>query len=493
MTALRQRIRRASEVGAATAEYAGVIILVAVLILSLYLALSPGGQRIQDAVEAAICRILGGDCEAEFENAQQAEERDPAAPTSCKVSSSSDTASGYAKIGFVKIGESFGFVTQEERYIDENGEEQTRYSVIATDGVSLGAEGGIGAKGKASNSDGAGLSVGASLTAEAGFSVSLGDTWEFESEDEMQEFIDEYNAYRAQQQALANDSGGGYAIYLTLSDGYLDPPRGADKTAVSGKVEVGASGKVGLQMGVGNGKDPKGLNEGLYGKAKVGEEYSRQYDRRKGREGEFTETIKYSGSIGGGVNGFDGIGGTGGYEGAMSASYKTGPDGKPVLTKLTLTQTLVGEAVRTNKIDNPVSGKTSSGDKQQEVSSTTIEVDESNRDIVEAWLAEAFYVDPQTGNVSLLLPPNLFDPSSPVPDDAFQQLLYEEGATTITTYDVDSEGFDVGAEVALGVKLGGGFGVSHEDSVPVSSQYYASPSVPGAQRQLKENELRFDN
>jgi len=35
--------------------------------------------------------------------------------------------------------------------------------------------------------------------------------------------------------------------------------------------------------------------------------------------------------------------------------------------------------------------------------------------------------------------------------------------------------------------------MSREDSVTVSSQYFASPSVPGAQRQLKENELCFDD
>lgn len=53
-------------------------------------------------------------------------------------------------------------------------------------------------------------------------------------------------------------------------------------------------------------------------------------------------------------------------------------------------------------------------------------------------------------------------------------------------------GLDAGTEVALGVKVGGGVGMSREDSVPVSSQYFASPSVPGAQRQFKENELCFD-
>ncbi|SDN10433.1 hypothetical protein [Actinomyces ruminicola] len=491
MTALRQRIRRASEVGAATAEYAGVIILVAVLILSLYLAMSPGGQRIQEAVEAAICRILGGDCEAGSESAQQTEERDPAAPASCKVSSSKDSANSNVKIGFVKIGESFGFVTQEERYIDENGEENTRYSVIATDGLSLGVEGGVGAKAKAGSSDGGGLNVGASLSGEAGFTVSVGDTWNFDSEEGMQQFIDDYYAYRMQQQQLADpNAGGGYAIYLLLSDGYVDPPRAADKTTVSGKIQGSVAGKFGAGIG---GDKQTGLDIGTYGKASVGTQYSRQNDNRPGHEGEFTETIAYSGSLEGGMSGFDGVGGVGGYEGAVSISYKPGPDGKPMTANVTFTQTLSGGAVRTNKAGSAVSASASGSNKQQEVTATTIAVDDSNREIVDAWLSQALYVDPQTGSAVFLIPPNVFDPSSPEPDDAFQQLLYEEGSTTITTYDVDSEGFNVGAEVALGVKVGGGFGMSREDAVPVSSQYFASPSVPGAQRQLKENELCFDD
>lgn len=494
MTALRRKLRRVSELGAATLEYAGVIILVAVLVLSLYLAVSPGGNRIQQAVEDAVCKILGGDCETGSQSAQQAGQRDPAQPTSCKVSSSNDSASSYVKIGFVKFGESFGFVTQEERYIDENGEEKTRYSVIATDGISLGAEGGVGAKGKAANSDGEGLSVGASLTAEAGFSVNMGDTWNFDSEAEMQQFMDDYSAYRMQQQQLADPYGGaGYSIYLLLSDSFVDPPRAADKTTVAGKVDASVTAKLGLQMNPGDGSDPKGLNIGAYGKAKVGGEYSRQSDKRKGHEGEYTETIKYSGSIGGGANAFVGISGTGSYEGAMSTSYAAGPDGEPVLKSVTFTQTTSGDVQRTEQMSDPVSVKTSSGNKQQEVTSTTIEVDDSNRDVVEAWLSQAFYTDPQTGATALMIPPNVFAPSSPVPDDDFQQLLYAEGSTTITAYDVDSEGFDVGGEVALGLKIGGGFSMNSENSALASSQYYASPSVPGAQRQLKRNEICFDD
>lgn len=494
MTALRQKLRRVSELGAATLEYAGVIILVAMLVLSLYLAVSPGGNRIQQAVEDAICRILGGDCEAGSQSAQQAGRRDPAQPKSCKVSSSNDSANSYVKIGFVKLGESFGFVTQEERYIDENGEEKMRYSVIATDGMSLGGEVGVGGKGKATDSDGEGLDVGASLTAEAGFSVNLGDTWDFDSEEEMKQFIDNYNAYRLQQQQLANpDSGIGTAIYLWITGGYVDPPRAADKTSIAGKVEGSVTAKLGLQMNQGDGSDPKGLNVGAYGKAKVEGEYSRQTDRRPGHEGEYTETIKYSGSIGGGANAFEGISGTGSYEGAMSTSYETGPDGAPILTSVTFTQTTSGEVQRTNQMSDPVSAKTSSGNKQQEVTTTTIKVDDSNRGVVESWLSQAFYTDPQTGATTLMLPPNVFAPSLPVPDDDFQQLLYDEGSTTITTYDVDSDGFSVGAEVALGLKIGGGFGVDSEDSALASSQYYASASVPGAQRQLKNNEICFDD
>ena len=48
-------------------------------------------------------------------------------------------------------------------------------------------------------------------------------------------------------------------------------------------------------------------------------------------------------------------------------------------------------------------------------------------------------------------------------------------------------GFSLGGEVALGLKLGGGFSITNEDQKVASSTYLASPSAPGAPRQRDNN------
>ena len=74
-------------------------------------------------------------------------------PDSCTTSTEKLSGAGYVKIGFVKFGESFGLVKQEEKYIDpDTGEVKTRYSVVATDGSYLGAEVGVGTNGEVNGS-----------------------------------------------------------------------------------------------------------------------------------------------------------------------------------------------------------------------------------------------------------------------------------------------------------------------------------------------------
>ncbi|WP_143222851.1 hypothetical protein, partial [Actinomyces oris] len=105
------------------------------------------------------------------------------------------------KIGFIKFGNSFALAEQEEKYVDpKTGEVKTRYSVVATDGATLGGEVGVGTNGEVNGSG-----LGADLSAEAGFDVKSGDTWEFNSKEEMETFINHYESYRIQRQQLSLD------------------------------------------------------------------------------------------------------------------------------------------------------------------------------------------------------------------------------------------------------------------------------------------------
>ena len=79
-------------------------------------------------------------------------------------------------------------------------------------------------------------------------------------------------------------------IYLAITDGYLDAPRKADKSSISGGISTKVKADAGLRAGTdGDGKKSVNLNTGLYAKAEASQTYTRQDDNRKGHEGEHTE------------------------------------------------------------------------------------------------------------------------------------------------------------------------------------------------------------
>ena len=336
---------RRGESGAGSAVYAGVIVVVVILVGALAAGMTPVGRDITTGVRNEICKIFDLSCGGSEQAGQDddPEAVDPRRPGECVVSSHEDGSSAYLKIGFVKIGSSFGFVTQQEQYYDpETGQVRTRYNVIATDGGSLGVEGGIGTKGEIGNSG-----IGADLSLEAGFDVKGGDTWNFDSEAEMNAFINQYNEYRTQQQILSSEGGAGYALYLWLSDGWVDPPRASDKRSTTLKVEGKANFDAGLRVGKDNKETDESsvnLNAGIFVPANLSGAYTRAEDKRPGHENEFSETVTYSGSIGAGVNAvFAGVSGNGSYEGATTYNYKPGPDGKPQLSSITFSQVTAGD------------------------------------------------------------------------------------------------------------------------------------------------------
>ena len=128
--------------------------------------------------------------------------------------------------------------------------------------------------------------------------MKAGDTWEFNSKEEMETFINHYESYRTQRQQLSSDNSQSYVIYLALTDGFIDPPRKADKSSLTGGISTKAKADAGLRAGKdGNGQKSVNLNTGIYVKAQADQNYTRQNDNRKGHEGEHTDTVKYSGSI----------------------------------------------------------------------------------------------------------------------------------------------------------------------------------------------------
>lgn len=487
---------RRGDSGAGAAVYAGVIVVVVILVGVLALGMTPVGQSLASGIRDEICSIFGASC-GDGDSAEQggSETVDALRPGECMVSSHEDSSSSYVKIGFVKIGGSFGFITQREQYYDpETGEIRNRYNVIATDGASLGVEGGVGAKGNIGN-----VGVGADLSAEAGVDIKGGDTWKFDSEEDMSAFIAQYNEYRTQNQILVSPGGGGYALYLALTDGFVSPPRAPDSRSVTLDQEVALSGEAGVRARRKNGAASKGdvdPNLGVDVGASANRTWVRTDDLRPEHVAEYSLTMAYSGKISGGANVvFAGVGGEGSYEGELTFAYTTGDDGEPVLVGVTFNQVTYGDLTWSvsngpvNKLGGAnVTGTAEDADRQPHVTQTSLEVTDANRAVVEQWISDSVFINPAGGAAVVLPPPNVLNPAAPYPSDPMAQLLYEEATSTDTTYNVTGDDFSLGGEVALGVKLGGGISEANSDQSVAESTYLGSPSKPGAPR-LRESNL----
>lgn len=59
------------------------------------------------------------------------------------------------------------------------------------------------------------------------------------------------------------------------------------------------------------------------------------------------------------------------------------------------------------------------------------------------------------------------------------QLMCQEATSTDTTDNVTGDGFSLGGEVALGLKLGGGFTMANSDQSVAESTYLGPPLYSG--------------
>ena len=107
---------RCGEVGAGSAAYAGVVVVVVILVGALAVGMTPVGQNIATGVSNEICKIFNESC-ADSES-DKPPAVDPRRPGECVVSSHKDSQSSYAKILFVKISPDLSFLTQREQYYD---------------------------------------------------------------------------------------------------------------------------------------------------------------------------------------------------------------------------------------------------------------------------------------------------------------------------------------------------------------------------------------
>lgn len=467
-----RKLRRAPERGAATIEQLGTVVIVALLFAAALLGFSTYGPRL----EQALCQLAtgigvsAGSCDGvTVPQATDGPTDEDFRPPVCMLQENSTQTNAEVKIAFVTIGDNAGFVVQEF----SDGTVQ----VTATDGGSLGAEGGVGGSigGKDSG-------LGASLDFGGGVTFDAGDTWKFDSMDQWEAMEGDLNAYLAQQVQIQNAGEGaaGLHLWLWLSDGYLDPPRAPEQTTTTIGWEAAVEGQLGARYNV-PGQDGKDdtlldLNMGLYGEGEIGGDVVFTQNSETG------ETSKTYGFTMSGEAGVNALILDGGAAGEVKGAYKVTEDAKGNIISVEFMRESAGGidlemGVGTpGGMDNGGNVGLTGGQDERTILTTTIDVTEENRDVVESWLGASNAN--ALGGGGVLISPNLFDPSVPA-QDPFSQLLYEEGLHSRQVYENVSDGWSFGLEFALGLKFGASFGNEETETTIQQAGFLGAPGTDG--------------
>jgi hypothetical protein len=171
------------ERGQASAEYLGMVVVVAALIAAI--ALSPIGEAIGAGLKAAVCRMLGGSCPTEAASDW--------APTNCITGSSSGSLGFDASIGPINFGQHGSYLTERR----SDGKYLVTYSDSKTVGVGV-TPAAYGSIEWGDTSYGGGVYA----TANANLVFTGGQVWQFDDEDDAKKWISWHRTSEALPNAL---------------------------------------------------------------------------------------------------------------------------------------------------------------------------------------------------------------------------------------------------------------------------------------------------
>ncbi|KAE8762968.1 hypothetical protein [Georgenia thermotolerans] len=473
---------RERERGAATLEHLGTVVIVVLLFGGAVLGFATYGPRLQQQLCVLASAVgVAGPCEGT--PVAQPEESGPTdadfLPAVCTIRESTTQTNAKITIAFLEIGQDAGFIVQE----NADGTVQ----VTVTDGASLGASGGFGASlgGKDSG-------IGGDVSFGAGLSFKNGSQWNFASMDDWTAMEKDLKAYLIQQKQLQGEGAVGMHLYLLLTDGYLDKPQEPEQTSWTQAIEISGNGKIGLRDTIPgkDGAEPQDIdpNLGVYVDGKLADEYVVTENHKTG-ETSRTYSFTASGEAGGNL-----VVGNASAWGEQKGAYKIteNKDGEVISIEFMAERaggSKAGLGVQPVTDQGGSAGMTDAANTRTVVT-TTIEVTDANRHIVEDWVTAA------DSNASFGLPvpvpANSQRPDSPVADDAFANLLYQEGRTSERVYDNVEEGWSFGAEFALGIKLGASFGSEEKTATIQDASFLGAPGQDGVRPMVPESACTVD-
>ncbi|MEH6374113.1 hypothetical protein V7793_07155 [Streptomyces sp. KLMMK] len=184
--------------GATAVEYIGMLVVVVAIMVAL--AATALGKSIADEIKAKICQVIGGSCSTGTTGDLATKRHNDDAvfePGLCNTLNISDVGGHEVKLGWFKIGSEYGFQKQDfmKKVKGEDGNPKT----VPKFRITFSEAGKVGAAWKPKF----GMEAGkfdeqpAKLELEGGVKVTSGDTFEFDSAKERDDFMDKLNEYAA--------------------------------------------------------------------------------------------------------------------------------------------------------------------------------------------------------------------------------------------------------------------------------------------------------
>lgn len=462
--------------GASSAEYAGLVVLAALILGVLVPVVA---TPLRDNIEYELCKIFHpGDA-----SACQSPSDKKYKPTSCTLSTSTKNYDGTLDVEFIRVGKGLSFVRTTT--VDNNGKKTV--TLTAVDNSKIGVQAGIGA----GVSKGGGQ-AGANASVSADVKVGIGDSWTFTDQKHgpsAESQADKFTSGIKEKAVIKSAEHSGVVGWLGghLYDSVAGPDI-PDPDVSRYEISVNGNGSVSAGLGLGTTKKPSSTPpKGWRNK------FNQKYDKRSGKG------IKPNVNAGISIDG---------SEKAIVEQYTNNHPGNHGGSAVTLMLTGTGSANENHlwdghkwtrgytgaiKVTKDKNGRitaldltrtTNDGGKAQTVN-THLPVDNNaDQQAVRDYLLSD--VGTKAGQTALNLTWDDLAPTDPPGPGAnpLQKLLYEKGQTTRQNYSYNAtqNGISGGVKAGPEATLGFGLTATGTDQNLTDAQYLGSPGADGVRR-----------
>ncbi|RFU83724.1 hypothetical protein DY218_26315 [Streptomyces triticagri] len=498
------RRRFAPDQGVSTIELAGVLVVVAAIVVAVS-GLGLAGT-VADKVSCAVSTILGegGSCGSSSDESDDKKTDEDYRPDRCKVSAHTETVSNEAKILWFTVGDKFDFKMEEFNVEDENGNVSKKYHMTFVSGDSAGVEFKAGAGAKAGGDD-AEAGAKASVSIGGGVEISEGNTWVFDSEEEALSFRDDLQRLHEAEESNWTKPG-----WRVIRDGWREHVSKSNpelRERISEQMELNqidfrtveiSAGAEGNLSGPALGDE---LEVGASGSIDVAGSMTVTDDHVKNTT---TETYAFTleGELQAEIDA--GLADAGAYAGHKrnGAIGVTRDADSGELQQITITRTVDTKAGANAGLnvdgDKGPDGEKDSGSTgvggqigDTEVITTTLQIPkgpegDEMRNTAEEWLNNP-------ANATEPFETAFMDPSPTErpkdPNDKFGNLLFEEAQSSKVTYDSVENKEDFGFELNVMASLGYNRTMTETDAEIRTGDYLGAPAPQGDSRRYIPNQL----